>query len=198
MSISAPSREQGLEIHRRLCADDPIAPLDLCKAYLPYLIDYLKGVAPKADPHAHVEAAGEALTVLCRAPALYDPGQGDLRSYLCMAARGDLLNLLKREERHHRGRVSFKIVEQRPDAGKYLGREGAPPAEPLKLFDLLDETERAVLVLMGERERRTAVFAEAMRVSHLSREEQTRKVKRMKDRIKARLRRAGGGYERSA
>jgi RNA polymerase sigma-70 factor (ECF subfamily) len=198
MSISAPPPEQGLDIHRRLCANDPIAPHDLCVAYLPHLLDYLKRVAPHVDRDAHLQAADEALANLSMAPHSYDPGRGDLALYLRMSARGDLLKHLKRESRHHDGRISWKSVEDRPDAWKYLGREDEPPAEPLKLFADLDETEQSVLALMCEGERKTEVYAEAMHASHLSLGEQRRDVKRMKDRIKKRLQRAGGPYDRSA
>src|SRR5947209_6978193 len=97
MCTSAPPPEQGLALHHRLCAGDPIAPRDLCVAYLPHLIAFLERVVPCADPHFHVEAAGDALFALIEAPQSYDPDRGGLAAYLRMAAWRDLLNLRARE-----------------------------------------------------------------------------------------------------
>jgi hypothetical protein len=49
------------------------------------------------------------------------------------------------------------------------------------------------LDLMREGEKRTVVFADAAGFSDLPPEEQAREVKRVKDRIKKRIQRAGGG-----
>jgi len=58
-----------------------------------------------------------------------------------------------------------------------------------------DQTDRRVIELMLHGERRTAVFAEAMGVAHLGKDEQKRMVKRKKDQLKKRLQRLGIGLQ---
>src|SRR5215211_758090 len=116
-----PAEEEGLSLHRRLCERQATAPPDFSSAYLGPLTEWLRGRCPGGDPHHHEEAAGQALLDFCEHPERYDPGQLSLFSFLCMAARRDLLNLRQKEARHHRGRVPGDFsVELAWDAGNYL------------------------------------------------------------------------------
>ena len=90
------------------------------------MIDWLATRCPKFDEHFRREAAGAALVALMENPAVYDPSRKGLWEYLQMSARGDLLNLLKKEHRHIRRRIRLESVELQPDAGKYLGYEDKP------------------------------------------------------------------------
>ncbi len=195
---SPPSAEQGLDVHRRLCAGSRTATAELCAAYLPYLLAWLERVEPRADPHLRTQAAEDALLKLAQVPWSYRPERGGLATYLRMSARCDLSNAERSERRHHRLRISLAIVEDSPQAGKYLGREDAAPIEPIPALQGLDEKERRVLELIAEGERRTEAFAAVLELSNLSPAEQFGEVKRAKDRIKKRARRAGGLRERSA
>jgi hypothetical protein len=122
-----------------------------------------------------------------------------------MSARGDLLNLLKKESKHHKDRVPWTSVELSMDAGKYLGRDD-DPSLPLCLNEQAHEVSAAIpdavrrklpeadlraLELILRKERRTAVYAELYGLQHLPAKEQFRAVKRNKDRLKNILKRAG-------
>lgn len=197
-SISLPSQAQALRLHRQLCDNDGTAPVAVCRAYLDPLLTWIEDKNRRAPPELCEEAVHLALCGYLHDPATYDPERGELASYLRMAAQGDLLNLLGKEQRHQRGRVSLTAVELSPDAGKYLGREDDPSLrlriaeeqtadDPVR--DGCDEGERRVLDLMREGERHTAAYAAALGIGHLSGEEQERQVKRVKDRLKKRLER---------
>ena len=148
-------------------------------------------------------------------PAQYDPRKapGGLLPYLIMSAHGDLLNALPGIERH-RHVAPLSLVELRagerntrltPVGGSAAGRQTNPE-------DMLDERalaadldahlaaqaalmetegERKVLRHMAAGERRTAVFADDLGITALPLDAQRREVKRIKDKIKKRLERAG-------
>jgi hypothetical protein len=168
---------------------DPVAPTLLIETYQDYLIDWLRLYAPWASEDDRLAAADEALFDFIRAPEAFDPARRSLGPYLGRAAQCDLLNLLAREARHHRLRIALADVEDRPDAGKYFG-EG--PAEELdRLAGLLSEKERQVFGLMRAGVRETEAYVLVLGLTDLPPAEQARAVKRVKERIVKRLRRAG-------
>jgi RNA polymerase sigma factor (sigma-70 family) len=190
-----------LPLWARLLARDPSAQSDLCTTYLEPLIDWLGRRLRYADPHLVAEAAENALITLARNPHSYDPRRASLETYLRLSARGDLLNLLRRERRHRFRRCGLRLVELAVEGGKYSGRQDDPSwrlsleeeAERLRRKpSCLSEAERRVWELMQGGERRTTVFAELLGLDRLPRQEQEKRVKRVKDRISKRLQRAGG------
>jgi DNA-directed RNA polymerase specialized sigma24 family protein len=206
--LSFPSLDEGLALHRRLQFQDVLAPSDVCAAYLEPLLDWLAGGFPRIEPHLREGAAHEALFDYVQHPDRYDPGRGDLAVYLRMAARADLLNALRREKRHHRGRVAWSAVELGEESGNLSGREEEPllllqrgedAAERERILRSVAEgltaPERRVLELMVAGERWTALYAEALGLHGLSAEEQEREVKRVKDRIKKRIQRGGRKHD---
>jgi RNA polymerase sigma factor (sigma-70 family) len=202
-----PSAEEGLRFHRGLQTSDAVTPSDVCAAYVEPLLGWLTDGFPRVDPHLLLAAANEALFAYVQHPERYDTGRGDLAAYLRMAARGDLLNALRREQRHHRGRVAWLAVELDEERGNLSGREEEPPlplqhdeeaAERERLLRAVAEDltppERRVLELMLAGERRTPAYAEALGITGLPPKDQEREVKRVKDRIKKRLERGGGTH----
>jgi DNA-binding CsgD family transcriptional regulator len=201
-----PPEPDGVLLHRRLLAGAATASSQLAVAYVDRLVDWLAAKDPCAPEHFRIEAAGEAVLSLIRNPAAYDPTRLGLFEYLCMAARGDLRNLLARERKHHRGRVAWGIVEDAAGGGNYLGRDEDPslplrlaeaaamPQDPAwaEVYAAASPAERRVLDLMAAGERSTADFAAALGLAERTKEEQEREVKRLKDRLKQRLKRAGG------
>lgn len=201
---SFPSPEEGLRLHLRLGDLDPIAPADVCRAYLPALLGWLDGKYPSIDPHLRQSAAHDALLGYFLRPESYDPHRGDLGTFLRVTARSDLCNLLRSEGRHHRRRVAWPVVELDQESGYFSGVADDPATQADRqeeaeqwaafwgeLRERLSGEERRVLDLMLAGERRTAAFAEAAGLCHLAPEEQRREVKRVKDRIKKRLEREG-------
>jgi hypothetical protein len=130
----------------------------------------------------------------------------NLLAYLRMSAQRDLQNVLQRERKHHEQRCSLKCVELSTDAGKYLGRDDDPslPAQiaehhqleldsiPLSVRQGLSEAEERVLPLLLRKERKTSAYAEVLGITHLPLADQRKEVKRVKDRMAKRLKRAEG------
>src|SRR5207245_3457630 len=115
MAGSAPSLtpEQELHLHRRLLDADPVASSEFAVEYLGPLIAWLTRTnSRRIAPEFIEEAAGEALICLIKNPQRFDAsrnrGRLPLFSYLRLAAKRDLQNLLKKEKRHRRGRVNLE------------------------------------------------------------------------------------------
>jgi hypothetical protein len=70
-------------------------------------------------------------------------------------------------------------------------------APPDAVWQRLTDVERCFLEQMQQGEWRNSVFAVILGVTHLSAGEQRREVKRVKDRLKKRMKRAGGKRGRS-
>jgi DNA-directed RNA polymerase specialized sigma24 family protein len=199
-----PTQADAVRLHERLVAGDRVAPSELAEAYLQPLIDHLAQTERRAPQDFRDSAASEALMALMKNPASYDPTRRGLFPYLCMSARGDLRNALQKEDRHRRGRPGLTRVELPPDDGKYLGREDDPslrlcadesrdaahdPAVAAVMASATRE-ERIVLELILAGERSYDVIAAAIGLGDLPPAEKKVAVKRLTDRMKARLKRA--------
>jgi hypothetical protein len=206
MNFSWPSAMQGLYFHRRLCDREASAPSDFAVAYTDLLYAWLTAKNPGVDEAWCQDAVHRAVLALIHRPGSYDPARGGLAAYLQMSAQGDLRNVLRREGRHHRGRLPWKNVEEAAEAGKFPERSEDPVARTsdddkarrgaavlAAVRESLAEPDQRCFDLMRDGEKRTAAFAVAAGFSDLPPREQAREVKRVKDRIKKRIERAGGG-----
>jgi RNA polymerase sigma factor (sigma-70 family) len=203
---SLPSRDDELALHRRLFKGDPTAPSDLAATYLGHLIGWLTSRNRRCDEHSCITAAEDALLSLAKQPQTYDPTRQSLAAYLRMSAQGDLRNALRSEQRHHQNRVA-ESVEQLTLARNKDGRDDHPARileieeETAKAMghvlpgvcEGLSEPERRVLDLILTGQRKTAVFAEALGISHLPVHDQRADVKRVKDKLKKRIEREASG-----
>ncbi len=204
-SAQAPTQQDGVALHRRLLAQDPMAANDLAVAYLEPLVTWLGALAPQVHEDIRLEAAEDALLALIRNPASYSPDRQTLEVYLRMSARGDLRNALAKEQRRRKHEIPCGRVELLPEAGKYSGQSDDPALTLYLTEDMpstastipdsvkgrLSETDLRALQLILQKERRHAVFAELYGLAHLPPQEQKRAVKRHKDRLKRMLKRAG-------
>jgi hypothetical protein len=196
------------KLYKRLLAGDPIAPSDLAVTYLDRLINWLKANNPRVYPDDCVAAAGDAIMALIKNPKTYKPNRQSLEVYLRISAKGDLKNRLRVERRYRERHVRWEAVEHSPVGRKYLREadpahtleqhesEAAmvakPPIVPATVRATLTLEEAKVIELMQTKERKTAVYAVVLGISHLTFEAQQEQVKRVKDRLKKRLERAGG------
>jgi RNA polymerase sigma-70 factor (ECF subfamily) len=205
--VLSPEEEQTL--HRRLIERDPTAPADLMTNFLDPLIAWLvKKNSSRVPEDLCIDAAEDALIALVKSPMSFNPGLGKrLGSYLRMSARGDLLNILKKEDRHRRKQISLEDVELSSQAGKYL----AVDDDPSRTLELQEESARAskqvvarardgltegesrAMDLLLQRDRKTAIFAEALGIQHLPVNLRRAEVKRVKDKLKKRIQRERSG-----
>lgn len=204
-----PSEDRALEIHHRLIAGDPVAPSDLADAYLDVLVIWLVRTNIWIDPHLCQEAAEDAILALIKNPRSYQIDRAALATYLRMSALGDLRNILKREQRHTLRLVSLEDVELSFDVRnrvweddntaaaaeleEEIERREATRQRELAIAGITPEDER-VMMLMQQGERETSKFAQVLGISHLAPDFQRRAVKRAKDRLKKRLKRAPGSH----
>jgi hypothetical protein len=198
-------------LHRRLVSGDPTATADVAESYIDFLIAHLRKANRRVADEFLREAAGEALVSLFKNPIAFDPSRNKaecpLYSYLRMAAQRDLENRLRKESRHLKGGKNLKRVALSQVDGKHLSRDQDPglrleineevaKAEHGILAEVeqgLDDSEKRVLSLMLAQERKTSVYAEALEISHLSKEEQKLRVKNVKGMLKKRLQRRNHG-----
>jgi DNA-directed RNA polymerase specialized sigma24 family protein len=203
-----PSGPEGGLLHRRLLDGDPTAPRDLYHVCAESLVAVLRTSFPRADDHLILSAVHETLVALCREPESYHPADLELLPYLNMAARCDYQNLLAKEQRRQRLRVPWKIVEDGLEDGNIEETSEEPLAEVLAAEERerlavevreisadWTEPEKRVLELLVEGERCTEAYAKVLALTHLSQAEQEHEVKRMKDRLKLRLKRARANDE---
>ncbi len=187
-----PPAEALLAAWRRLI-DDPDTAAEFAEAVLTPLAASLADRHRRADPDDLATAAGDAVLAFLKRPGAYDPVRLPLANYLLLIAKRRRLNRLDAERRHHAGRIPWDCVELdaagRNDRGDFqLDFDGPELAAVVNQFP---DGDRRVWQLMLGGERRTEAFADALGVTlgpgaaaH---------VKRAKDRIKARLKRAAGG-----
>lgn len=188
-----------LSLHQRLLDDDPVAPVDFFEMTVPALERYLRyqfsSIGPGVDPDIYILAVHDALTDYFKTPQKYDPDRSGLMTYLRLAAKRDLQNLLRKESRHAKGRVSLDSVEFDRSDGNDVAETVADSIDTKRLYEELTKDmthgERDVFFLMVEGERSTEAAAAALNIEHLTVRDQVREVKRVKDRIKKRIQRRG-------
>jgi hypothetical protein len=196
------SDQEALRMHQRLLERDPTAPTEFAVAVFEPLTAWLQATNREADPHLCAEAATKAVLDFGAKPHAFDPDRLSVVAFLRMAASRDLKNLLRNEQRHQRGRQSWNVVENSPAAGKYLGRDDDPSlpmqidearqpmAATRAVLEKLTTAERRVWELMQQGERRSAAYAELLGIAHLSKEVKNAEVRRVKDRVGRRMKRA--------
>ncbi len=195
MSAAFPPEADALALHRRLCGGDSVAPAEFARAFLGPLVTTLSHMFPGTDPHLVEQAAIDAVFDLIRHPDRFDAGRRQLRGFLIMAARGDVLNQLRAEQKHQAGRIPFDDVELAPASGnETAGADGPDRLDDhpalARIRDGLPEPDRRVLDLMCQGERRWEAFAAVLGLADRPQAERRAEVKRVTDRIKRRLKRA--------
>ncbi len=187
-------------IHERLLAGDPIAASELCAAYLERLCDSLRAAYRDVDSdHIH-DAVVDAVLNYIERPNQYQPEKRSLFGYLRMSAQGDLLNLL-RKHKHRRGDLPLnEDVEIAEAAGNRSTGEGESPEAVLEsltaeecrqrlMTSVQSDEERIVLELMLDGERDSQIFLDRLGWQG-PRDELTKRLYRIKDRLVKRVRRS--------
>jgi hypothetical protein len=145
------------KIHARLLTRDPTALSDLAEACANELRAWLRRTKPNVrDPNLYDDAAADAILNYGEHPERYNPSLSRLSSYLCTSARGDLLNLLKRESGRQLKEISFaNIVENEDSDRNEIG------GEPFRPFRGRNEEEDGLLRTIGSEKGRKEFLAHA-------------------------------------
>lgn len=189
---------EEFELHRRLLAGDSKLSAVVADKFFEPLARAIQTSFAKTHEHTVQSVAADAILEYILRPQRYDPEKRALLAYLYMDARGNLLNILQREKRREQLMQNENFDEAVENQSVHGNKEkmGDQILIDQELNEKLDKVipdpiERKVLALMMDGEHRTKVFVEVMGIQHLHNEDQCADVKRMKDRIKARLRRYG-------
>ena len=168
-------------------------------AYLAPLVARLRRDFPWVDETVLHDVATDHLLDLGMRPGQYDPARSSLSTYVRMAARRDVLNVLDRERRRARRSVPLDAVELHPPAQNSDSRRGSDPADAvIAAFDrdrllALEEHFSAqdwhVVLLRIDGVRRTEPYAALLGLRDRPPHEQEREVNRVKERVMKRLRR---------
>lgn len=216
MPDSSSADPDGYALYQRLLAGDINASANIALAYYDGLCAWLASSSPRLDPDYYQMAVGDALTDLFQRPETFDPAKASLVVFLRVASKNRLHNVLRSERRHSGRRAPIDAVEDVALAVKYgQGRMNEDPAEIIERRDReeellaqmppqpsvtdlpdavtvgLTDSEQEVLKLHMCHERKTAMYAQAMGIADLPPEEQQVQVKRLRDKLDKRLRRAG-------
>jgi hypothetical protein len=188
-------------LHQRLISGNLTAPAEIAETYLPFVLIRLTNRFPSLpDPQWVEMAVDDALLAYLRQPTNYDPTRLSLGRYLLMTARGDLLNLIRKEQKSGLA-GKFQFVELDDPAREYeVEEDGVLSVEEqvaiitspvwTRLASLLTEPiDQEIAILMLEGIRETGEYAAVLKVSDLPEEQQRAEVKRNKDRIKTILQR---------
>jgi RNA polymerase sigma factor (sigma-70 family) len=186
-----PTSDEEHQLLTNLNTDTPTAREEIAVRFLPLLIRFLERAFPRAAPEHHHDAAEQALLDFLRSPHRFDPARSGLGSYLRMAARRDLWNLLEAERRARRG-ISLDSVAEPADHRNRVRDEELTWDDPRLAAARagFDADERATLELLLRGVRKTSAFVNRLGLTHLTADEQVVAVKRAKDRVKKRLVRA--------
>ena len=180
----------------QLHANTPPAREAITVRFLPLLMRFLARAFPHVDPELRDTAAADAAFAFVLQPNSFDVNRSTLGAYLRMAAKRDLLNLLKQETRARRG-IALGSVEEPVDRRNETRDDEPTWNHPVLVAELavLDADERVALDLMRDGIRATATFVDRLGLAHLSTQEQAAAVMRLKDRVKRRLTRALGDLQ---
>lgn len=191
-----PSESESARLTTTLFDGVPTSADAIVVAFLRPLVAHLCRRYPRVPLELCESAAEDAIFDVIRHPGRYKPGLLDLGGYLRMAAAGDLENLRQREARQTRGQFPLDSVVEPADRGNTSAGEPDGPSwsDPRLLAEIarLDSAERVAYELWRGGERSTAAFARALGLTHLPPDELAHEVRRVKERVKTRLKRAVG------
>jgi DNA-directed RNA polymerase specialized sigma24 family protein len=205
MTISEPERSWQAQLHQHILRQEPTAFAELCEVALPHLVDFLRQRFPQSDAHLHEMTAVDTLLHYHTRPAQYDAAKLSLFSFLRMAARNDMLNLL---DKH--GRADKRLLDINDPHVQTL----LPPQDAIaeaselddwpgqhthlsrqQLLQALDKeltrTDKELMSMMFDGVRDSHQYASVMGLSHLDTGQQRLEVKRAKDRLTKKLQRFG-------
>jgi RNA polymerase sigma factor (sigma-70 family) len=186
-----PIPDEEHQLLTQLDAGTPTAREELAVRYLPLLMHFLARAFPRVAADLRDDAADRALIDFLCSRHRFDPTRATLGTYLRVAARRDLLNLLDRERRVRRG-IPLDSGAEPADHRNNTRDDELAWDHPRLAAELaaFDTQERVAyeLILGGVRD--TATFARRLNLEHLPAAERVNAVKRVKDRVKRRLVRA--------
>lgn len=191
-----PGADEGRALHAALFGTDPTAPAAFADAFYDPLCQYLTRAYRHVAEDVLVSVAGDLLVRLVQEPGCYNPEKLSVDEFLRMAAKRKLSTATEREGRRKRREIALDFVAELPAArNEYMREDDGPSWADPRLaaeVDAFAGAERIAFELLRDGVRDTRAFARALDLDPQE-PETVLVVKRIKDTIKARLRRAVGG-----
>jgi RNA polymerase sigma-70 factor (ECF subfamily) len=196
MSASKEFNEKVDFLHNDLIAGRLTASAQIAELLLPKIYKALvKKFSNVIDEHLIQTAANNAILYYLKYPNKFEANRGSLINFVWQLAKSGLLNLLSSKENilNHNEFVELNEAEtvysnetrQDETIEQFLIIDEQDRQIYKQLYDLIpDPLDRAILELMMNGERDTALFAVVLGVSDESLEERRACVKKHKDRIK--------------
>jgi hypothetical protein len=182
-------------LHRLVLTYNGNAIDDITRVLLRRLVRRLQWENPRVDIAILEEASEDAVIRYLASPGAYDPARSRLDTYVLADARLRILNRKRSDRRRRRLEQRYRLLGywQTIDAPTTHDTSGSPPLVPRFLgYIVRSDVERDFLRARAAGERRTDALAQIIGVSDMPVSQQRRAVKRMADRLVARLRRAAG------
>ena len=194
---------EELKLHTRVLDGDNVAISQVFVRYGDDVVEHLKKYYPKVvsiDLETIYESVTDAFISYNKYPERYDPERMTLFDYLKMLSEGDMKNIIERKI--NRKKKEGIKVELNEEIRNSRSQEIVNPEDELitfeikhlhekqlrKLFGAKLDYEIAKLVIDGVRE--TTPYAEILGAENLEKSEREAEVKRAKDRVKIRIKRA--------
>lgn len=195
-----PANDALGSLHQRLVEGDPTATAELFIQVSGPLTDLLRSRSRRDVALVH-DAIIDALMDLAKRPDSCDLSKGEIWTFLVIASRRNLLNLLRAKHRARDRDFRYMGVAEGEPAGNYprLSEDGDADRElaSQRLAGITDgvtggmgEQDLSMIRLMADGIRATGPYAQVLRIADLPEADQRRQVKNAKDRLLKRLRRA--------
>lgn len=205
--ISEPDRNWQNQLHQRILREDPTAFAELCEEALPHLVAFLRQRFSQSDGDLHEMTAVDCLLQYHARPEQYDTNKLSLFSFLRMAARNDLLNLLDKYGRQNKRLLNIDdpgvqallpAEDTIAEAGRlddWLAQHTTLSRQQLlqALDGELTRTDKELILMMFDGVRDSRHYAFVMGLTDLDTGQQRVEVKRAKDRLTKKLQRFGSG-----
>jgi RNA polymerase sigma-70 factor (ECF subfamily) len=192
--VSFPSRVAELELHERMLAGDPTAPVDAFTSFADAITRRLvERLGVRADPDAY-DSAVDAIYQYLDKPDAYDTTRGRLSTYLLTIAMRRAVDRMRSERaRARRDEVFGSLVELLGPAPKEVMETAVMASElwPEVVKALPDPRDQRALNAILAGERSTEELAEALEMTALPEAERRVRVKQHRDRILKVLERLG-------
>ena len=187
------------ELHQANLRGEPTATAEIFSLIFDRLRMHLKIAMPRADEDHVNDASTDALAAYFRHPEAFDPTKSSLWTYLCVVAVRRLSDHRRAARRHHdqNAIVQFELVAL--PSNNHTGEDHflAHEIEGRYLSEIAqNESELKVLELLCSEVRETEAYAIALGLDN-SAPDTPNEVKRVKDKLKARLRKVRNAINNS-
>jgi RNA polymerase sigma-70 factor (ECF subfamily) len=187
-ALGALDRDTFLAHHRAVLRGDTKARETLSADLLSRVYRTLIRRMPATDPTLINDAVEDAILAYLENPNVYDPARSRLDTFITMAAAHRALNALRSQKRRIAAEERFGTsLITTPTPNHVVARESRIGDQIRRV--VVNRSEHEFLLARNAGVRRTQDLASVLGVMHLPVSEQRRVVKRLTERLRARLRR---------